>query len=36
VIKDFLFEEKRKIQRELFGKKKEIEEQKSYGFTKIM
>ncbi len=27
---------KRKIQRELFGKKKEMEEQKSYGFTKIM
>lgn len=27
---------KRKIQREWFGKKKEMEEQKSYGFTKIM
>jgi hypothetical protein len=26
----------RKIQREWFGKKKEMEEQKSYGFTKIM
>jgi hypothetical protein len=27
---------KRKIQREWFGKKKKMEEQKSYGFTKIM
>lgn len=34
--KEIKSKKKRKIKIEWFGKKKEMEEQKSYGFTKIM